>query len=368
MLATNRLVTQVKQGGSFVRDREHAAASAGTRYAEPWSGPTLQCFSSPEAAQEHLECVVRLRKREGYERRENEITDEEAVHLINEATDPIAALVHLRPERGLVDISFDHGPVSPAACLEVVARVMGAAPAGIDYVRRGDIPGGHLGAALAGQALPSVKSLVHTVQAADGGRWSEALNDVAVLISAFPNLERVFAKGRFALSRPSHDRLRELYLCSEAFSPASLMALARAALPALATLGLSLKGSPLLARTAATALTGGSLPRLRAVMVTGLTEVTPFLANLVRRWPASWESLHLQGSVGDEDELLAVLGERAPALRSLSALGLPLSNHVSEGAIAKAKALVPSLVDTSELPDLLSLDRIEAWQPARGAA
>jgi hypothetical protein len=40
---------------------------------------------------------------------------------------------------------------------------------------------------------------------------------------------------------------------------------------------------------------------------------------------------------------------------------LPLSDHVSEGAIAKAKALLPSLVDTSDRPDLLSLDRIEAW-------
>jgi len=48
---------------------------------------------------------------------------------------------------------------------------------------------------------------------------------------------------------------------------------------------------------------GQRTPRLRAVVVTGLTDVARFLGELARRpLPGSWETLHLQGMVGDEDD------------------------------------------------------------------
>ena len=118
--------------------------------------------------------------------------------------------------------------------------------------------------------------------------------------------------------------------------------------------------SPKLARAAATALKNVRAPRLRAILVTGIPDVTRFLAMLTRGpIPESWATLHLQGIIGDEDTLLALL--RLPALRSLKVLGLPLADHVSQGAAAEATALLPSIVDTSEGPDLLSQELFAGW-------
>jgi hypothetical protein len=363
LLAGSRLVIHVKHGGSIVRHREHAAANRGATYVEPWSAPTVQRFPSSVAAQEHLDGLLRLRKREGYEVRETrEITGDEAGQIADEVEDPLANLVRNVPEHGLVNIGFNQGPVSPETCVEVVARVVRAAPSLLDYSRRDDAPGGLLGAALAGQALPSVKSLIHTVQPRVGPPSAEAHDDVAVLIAALPNLERVFARGRFTLGQLNHGKLCELYLCAEGLSFAALRCLGGGSLPALSTVGLSFGDSPVLAHAAAIALTTVSAPRLRAVIVTELTDVGRFLADLARRpLPPSWETLHLQGIVVDEDALLAVLGQCAPSLRSLGTLGLPLSDHVSQGAIAEAKARMPSVVDTSDMPNLLSPSPSEKW-------
>jgi hypothetical protein len=90
--------------------------------------------------------------------------------------------------------------------------------------------------------------------------------------------------------------------------------------------------------------------------------VTRFLAELTERpLPASWATLYVRGSLGDEDELLALLRARAPALGSVALLGLPLADELSEDGIAEAKALLPQLAAVSDLPDFWPSDACEAW-------
>ena len=63
----------------------------------------------------------------------------------------------------------------------------------------------------------------------------------------------------------------------------------------------------------------------------------------------------------DEDELLAVLRERAPALASVAMLGLPLADELSEGGVAEVKALLPWIVDVSDLPEIRSSTACDEW-------
>jgi hypothetical protein len=372
LLAGDRLVVCVKHGGGLSRVLEHAAARMGTSRAEEWSLPVLQCFPDPPAAKEHLEILMRLRLREGYGVVEtSSILDQEASRIADEIAaheaDPLSSLVRHRPERGILEVNFEEASVSPETCAEIVARAVRVAPSCLDYFRYDYVPGALLGEALDGKALRSVRSLIHTVAASDPRPAEQWPDDLAKVSVALPNLERLYANGSFALGRPSHPSLRELYLHGEPLSPANLAGLAEGTMPALSTLGLALGDgpgrssphAPRLDEAAACALQAVGAPRLREVVVTGLTDVTHFLVTLLRRpLPESWETVQLQGALGDEDELRAVLSQRAPALRSL---GIPLSNHVSLRGVAEMMALLPCLVDTSDLPELLSEKCYEPW-------
>jgi hypothetical protein len=321
---------------------------------------TIQSFPSRRKAKEHVKRVLRLRQDEGYEIQEaSELADEEAARI----ADPIARLVKHHPERGRACLDFEEGPVSPAECLEIVARLATAAPSSIDYIRNREVPGGLFGAALAGKALPSVKALVSTTLF-DRAPWEcpKVLDDLADVVAALPNLERAFAEGEFMLREANHGCLRELYLRGDPLSPGTVAALGGGSLPVLSTLGLSLGEEHGLDGSVAAALRSLAAPCLCAVHIAKLTNVTRFLVELTERTlPAWWATLLLDGSVGDEDELLAVLRERASALRSLVTLGLPLADDLSEGGVAEAKALLPSVVEISDFPDVFTPEATDDW-------
>jgi hypothetical protein len=321
---------------------------------------SIQALPSHEAAQEHLQRVLRLRRDEGYRVVESgEIADEE----VEPIADPIRRFFRYEAARRRADVDFVEGPISPEEIAEVVARLETAAPVCVDHMREdAEIPGGVFGAALVGKVLPSVKALVFSNYTPIGKRNLPPLDDLADFFAALPNLERVDATGRFALREARHGALCELHVEGTPLLPGVIAALGDGSLPALSTLDLVLGEDHGLDQATAAALRSVAAPRLRTIQVAGLADVTPFLAELTERpLPASWAMLYVRGSVGEEDELLAVLQGRAPALASVAVLGLSLADELSEDGIAKAKALLPQLTDVSELPDLWPPGASDAW-------
>jgi hypothetical protein len=307
-----------------------------------------------------LQRVLRLRQDEGYRIVESgEIADDE----VGPIADPIQRFFRYEAARRRARVNFEEGPISPEELAEVVARIEAAAPACVDHLGEEDeIPGGLLGAALAGKVLPSVKALVFSVYADVKRDRPPPVDDLADFFAALPNLERADAMGRFTLREARHGALVELRMEGDPLFPGVVAALGDGSLPALSNVDLVLGEDHGLDRATAAALRSVAAPRLRTVQVAGLADVTRFLAELTERpLPASWATLYVRGSVGDEDELLAVLKEHAPALGSVAMLGLPLADELSEDGIAKAKALLPQLTDISELPDLWPLDASDAW-------
>jgi hypothetical protein len=320
----------------------------------------IQALPSREAAQDHLQRVLRLRRDEGYRVVESgEIADEE----VEPIADPIRRFFRYEAARRRAHVDFVEGPISPEEIAAVVARLEAAAPACVDYLREdAEIPGGVFGAALAGKVLSSVNAFVLSSYTPVSKRDGPPLDDLADFFAALPNLERVDATGRFTLREARHGALVELHVEGKPLFPGVIASLGDGSLPTLATLDVVLGEDHGLDRATAAALRSVAAPRLRTVQVAGLADVTRFLAELtLRPLPASWATLHVRGSVGDEDELLALLQEHAPALGSVAMLGLPLADELSEDGIAKAKALLPQLTDVSERPDLWPPEASEAW-------
>jgi hypothetical protein len=323
-------------------------------------GSKIQSLPSREVAQEHLERVLRLRRDEGYRILERgELAGDE----VEPIDDPIAHLIRYHEPRRRVLIGFEEAPIEADALAEVVARLAAAAaPRCIDLLRTDDrIPGGLLTAALAGTSLPSVKDLVLSANPIfDNGGTS--LDDLADWFAVLPNLQRVDASGKVTLRVARHPAVSELHLHDAPRFAEVVAALGSGSLPALATLDLSVREDHDLDRALAAALRSLAAPRLRTVQLAGLMDLTRFLAGLtVEPLPPSWTTLHARGSIGDEDDLLAVLQQRAATLASLGELGLPLADALSEGGVAEAKRLVPQLVDVSGLPAFWAPDASEAW-------
>jgi len=146
--------------------------------------------------------------------------------------------------------------------------------------------------------------------------------------------------------------------------PAALAALGACQFPALETLGMTLcsDGGPAEELEAAQALRRMAAPNLRSIDVHGVSDLLGFLDALTQaRLPPTWSSLRMDGRVEDEGRLLAMLGERAVAMASLSHLGLPLGDELSLGGEAHAKACVEGLADREELRDLLTPGVYDTW-------
>jgi hypothetical protein len=317
-----------------------------------------QRFPSAAAAAEHLERLIGIRKREGY-------AAAEVIELAGEvAADPLLGIVKLDGARGRMTVTFKEGKVPRGLCAQIVARIAADAPSSIQIICDPASPGKEWASAMAGQSLPSLTSFIFDTHFQTLTRQrSNAFGDLAVVLGALPAVERVFASGKLALSPTSHERLCDLHLLGDPIGRDVLEALGGSTFPALETLALDLCSdrSPVSARVAASALRSMKAPRLAEVHVDALDDVTGFLRTLTSGpLPASWSELSLVGVVPDEDDLLALLKERAGVLGSLSALGLPL-DEMAEESVEEATALIPALVDEKNLSELLLPATYEDW-------
>jgi hypothetical protein len=310
--------------------------------------PSTQTLPSAEAAKEHLERMLRLRRDEGYRIADrSEIEADEA----EPASEPVRTLARLATD-GPVHVDLNEDLISPEELAEAFPRIETWAPTYLKIERSERSPAGLLAEVFAGKVLPSVKSVSYT--ASCGWRhFQKPFDDLADLFAAFPNLERVDASGEFTLREAEHGALQELYLSGEPLSPETLAAIGAGSLPALTTLALELGKEHGVDRAAGAALRTLAAPRLRAVLLAEIEDVTVLLAELTEPpLPAPWTMLCVRGGVGDEDDLVALLRERAPLLGAVPMLGLPLSDELSEDGVAEVKVLLPQVIDVCDMPDL----------------
>lgn len=318
-----------------------------------------QRFSSPADAAEHLERVIGLRRREGY------MIAEVIENAAEVAPDPLLGVAKHDAASGRSTITFKGSKVSRGLPAQIVARLAADAPSSVQIICDPGSPGKSFAEALSGAALPSIKSFIFDTHFQTVTRQSQnSIGDLAAVLAALPSLERLFASGKLELSPTSHERLKELHLLGEPLRRDLVEGLGRSAFPALESLALDLSSESSSGpdRAAAAALRSLTAPNLRQVHVDGIRDLAAFLRDLTSGpLPPSWKELSLDGIVPDEDTLIAALKERADVLRPLAALGLPIGNELTDESIEEATALLPAIVDESELPELMLPEVYQGW-------
>ena len=327
----------------------------------------VQSFASTRAAREHLDLVLSRRRREGYaiEERELEDADEEILAHADVQPDPLAGCVAWDAEQRRLKITFKGQAVPAGRCEAVVERAVQQQPVSLQVICDLASPGAALSAALAQVPLASVHHFIFDTYFQTVTRQrSNSPGDLGELFTALPNLERAFLTGALVLTPVTVPQLRELYLLGDPLSPATLAALGACQFPALETLGIALcsDGGPAEELEAALALRRMAAPNLRSIDIHGVSDLVGFLDALTQSpLPPTWSSLRMDGRVHDEDALLALLGERARAMASLSHLGLPLGDELSLDGEARAKECIDVLADREELRDLVTPGAYDAW-------
>ncbi len=320
-----------------------------------------QTFPSPSAAAEHLERVLGLRRREGYVVAEVREPPAEPAST----SDPLASVIAQDPARRRATVTFQGAAVAPGLCARVFERIEKDAPRCVQVICDPASPGPAFAAAFAGRPLPSVEAFVFDTHFQTVTRQRDnACGDLATLLAALPSVTRVFATGKIVLTGTSHERLRELYLLGDPITAAAVHGLEACRFPALETLGLQLYSDAGIGAQGGVAalLPRLAAPLLRAVHVDAISDVTRFLKELTASpLPATWRTLRFRGQIDDEDELLAVLKLRGPRLGTVARLGLPLVDNLSEDAIAAARKLLRCVVDSGEVPEVLSPATYEDW-------
>jgi hypothetical protein len=260
-------------------------------------------------------------------------------------------------------VTFTEEKVPPRRCAEIVARLEKDRPACVTLACDPGSPGKAWAAALAGRSLPFVTAFVFDTAFQTVVRQrSNAIGDLAGVLEALPGLTRAFVTGNVQLSAVKHASLRALHLLGDPLKKAAFLGLGGCSFPALETLAIELahESAPAKHDGLVAALRGLDAPALSALEIAGV-EVAPFLDALAEGpLPASWRTLRVNGSVDDDDDLLAVLRGRAGALRALHRLGLP-AGDMGEETMEAARALVPAVIDADEMPELLGPAAYEAW-------
>lgn len=321
----------------------------------------VQAFPSEDAAAEHLHHMLSRRRREGYRVEATEVTDPADAA----EADPLANVLKWDPERRRATLTLHRVEAAARMCEAALARMVRLEPTCVHLVCDPASPGAAFSSTLARAPLPSVQRLVLDTQFQTVTR--QRLNnfgDLTDALAGLPNLTGAFMTGDLALRPTVHATLRHLYLLGDPLPERVLLALGKSRLPSLQALGLTLArdSGPSPDQAAAAALHALDAPQLATLDIGDVGDVTEFLAALTARpLPASWTRLSIGGPIDDEDALLDLLAARAPALRSLRVLGLPLTDELSEPAAARAHTLVPALMDREELPDRMLPATYEDW-------
>jgi hypothetical protein len=320
----------------------------------------VQQFPSEHDALAHLEFMVSRRRRDGYVVERQALTDPAALGL----ADPLAGVLQWDAERKRATVTFGNAAAAARHCADAIDRLTRLHPETVHVVCEKASPGAAFSEALTRTPLASVRSLaVDDPARSPAQQRGNSFGDLADILAGLPELEQAYVTGTIDLRPVVQHPLRQLYLLGDPLSPRCLAALGRSKLVRLQVLGLMLRDeSKADAPAAAAALHSLSAPQLAAIDVGGIDDLAAFLDVLAARpLPASWSRLSLDGAVPDESALLAVLARRASVLRALSALGLPLTDALSDAGAERAVRFLPTVVDREELPDRLSPATYDAW-------
>lgn len=321
----------------------------------------VQQFPSEHDALAHLEYMMSRRRRDGYRVEKLVLTDPAALGL----ADPLAGVLQWDAERKRATVTFADAAAAARQCEEAIDRLTRLHPQCVHLVCESTSPGAAFSEALTRTPLASVRCLAVDAPARTlTEQRRNGIGDVADVLAGLPELEHAYLNGQIELRPVVHHPLRSLYLLGDPLSARCLSALGRSRLVRLQVLGLALRGDtgPGDGPAAAAALHALFAPQLAAIDVAGIDDLAAFLDALAARpLPATWSRLSLDGAVPDEGALLSVLARRAPVLRTLSALGLPLADALSDGGAERAVRFVPVVVDREELPDRLSPATYEVW-------
>ncbi len=323
-----------------------------------------QVFGSIGEAQEHLERVMKLRKREGYvvlttEELTGEETEDAPVGEDEGFTvDP--------KKNGRWTVAFKKsGDVSAATCAKVLRRLEKDVPTSVQVLCDPGSPGPAWATAIASHRFPSVTSFVFDTDFQTQTRQGRnTLGSLAATLDAFPKLEQLFATGALELQGAgSHGSLRELYLLGDPMAPGLLKALGSCTFPNLERIVLSLASDagPASGDLAAAALVGLRAPKLRALHVASVDDVASFVGKIAKAGPPrTWSVLGVSGDVDDEDALVDVVRANAGGLARLKTLGLPLG-EISTDAGEAIQRLLPGVRDVAD-EDALTLPAVyKTW-------
>lgn len=321
----------------------------------------VQTFASDAAAAEHLQHMISRRRREGCRVETSEVGDPSELA----EADPLTGVLKWDPERRRATISLHRVEAAARMCEAALARMVQLQPTTLHVVCDPASPGAAFASALARAPLPSVERLILDTPFQTVTRQRlNGFGDLADALAGLPALTAAFLTGDLVLRPTAHATLRNLFLLGDPLPSGLVASLGKSRLPSLQSLGLMLArdAAPGPEPAAAAALASLQAPKLATLDVDGLADLTGFLSALsARPLPPSWTRLSLDGHVDDEDALLALLEARAPVLRALQVLGLPLTDALSEPGAARAQQLVPGLVDREELPDRMLPATYEEW-------
>jgi hypothetical protein len=262
-------------------------------------------------------------------------------------------MAEIEEKDGRLTITFrGEGPVPDEDCAALVGRIARDAPRRVQLVCDFASPGGTWTRALVGHSLPSLRAFIFDTFFQTLTRQREnSIGDLAAVLAASPELERVFAAGALELTPCTHASLRQLHALGDPISESFLHALAKCELPQLERLVLQLSSDAEPGRMDAVTLLSLSAPRLREIYVGGLGDVTSALEALAKKGiPKGWKELALVGDL-DEDELLETLEKHRSAFGSLDVLALPLEDLMSTDGQETAKGLAKCVQDSEGLSE-----------------
>lgn len=318
----------------------------------------VQRFESPHAAREHLDHVLKRRRRDGYPIQTRPLSAEERAGVLGPDGEPdaLADCVKWDEAQAKMTLTCRGDEFHPRRCLEVVERAAQLGAQWWQVICDHSSPTG-LSGALRARPLPKLLSFAFDTHFQTVTRQARnMLGDLDGVLAGMPALRRLFATGDLVLRPTTHARLSELYLLADPMRPATLAALGACRFPALEVLGLRVAADaePPADRALAAALRELSAPALTHLELAGSGDVVGLLTALTAGpLPKSWQTLRIEGSLHDEDALLALLTSRAKVFGGLTRLALPL-DEISSDAAEQARRLVPGLVELPELPERLT--------------
>lgn len=311
---------------------------------------TPQQFPSEEAAQEHLERVLKIRTKEGYGIKVEEIDLEKANKTPEEdAAEDATFRRETTKNRTTYTLLGRPGEIAKGTCTKVIADIIKTEPTTVQLIADFMSPGKIWTSAMLDHkkkgGFDFITAFIFDTHFQTQTRQGEnTIGDLSATLSAMPKVRKVFATGDLTFSATDHGSLAELYLLGDPLNAKLLQALAEHKLPKLERLVLSL-ASDAGAITEAAELVADAVvglakhaPKLRVVHVEALDDVTEALAHFANvKLPKGVRSLSLGGDIEDEDEFLAALEKHAAAFKSLESFGLPLDQISEPGAEAAAK-------------------------------